>query len=835
MTGGWVRQDAAVPCAALFAALLLAVLPSAAPAAVRVTPEQVVVTGDGASATIERSPLRIAIADASGAVVLRQVANARAAPIPVPPSPTDPQPGGSDYGDRPVLYAPLTFTVGARGFVQYPTTSWNANMLANLEGGVQHSARDVESVTAEGEGARLVVGTSDPARKIELRVAPGSPGTMRVAARATPGDGVSSFSDAFATREGEPFRGFGGRHNRIDQRGTSFFNWVQQQNTGAGQLQPAVGDPEYLFPNGPHAAYYVQSQFVSDRYGFLLDRPELQEWRMASDGADRWRVSAAANGIDYVVAPGAPRRTMATLSAQTGRHRVPPAWAVGPQLDRAVRYPNDDPRGYEAQVRDDIAQIAKYRLPLDAYRIEGFEFLSRDTLREIIGKLKGMGIRAILYYRAFVGKDTIGTDSPADYDEAVAKGYVAKTPTGEPYVFISNFNAPAALIDFTNPEAVTWWEGRIREALELGADGFMQDFGEQVQADMVFANGETGATMHNAYPTLYHRATRQFLDRIGSDAFFYTRAGYTGSAAWESANFPGDETTDWSRSAGLASQTTNMLNRGIGGAFGYMTDIGGYFDIGPYEPTTKELLLRWAAWAALSPLYRLHGSVGDGTHVPWNYDEETVQVYSAFSRLHLAARPLILRLWKEAVATGVPIARPLWLEFPGDDRAARQDQEWMLGPDVLVAPVVQQGADGREVYFPRGCWEAPETGARLSGPSTVRVRAGIDELPYFFRCGRRPFSAEGGAAILPRSRSCRSRRAFRIRLSRRLVSARIYVSGKRVRMLRGRRLRARVDLRGLPKRHVRVVVRGRTRSGRTLVERRAYRTCVRRRSSGRSA
>jgi alpha-D-xyloside xylohydrolase len=362
----------------------------------------------------------------------------------------------------------------------------------------------------------------------------------------------------------------------------------------------------------------------------------------------------------------------------------------------------------------------------------------------------------------------------------------------------------------------------------------MQDFGEQVQSDMVFADGSTGAAMHNRYPVLFHRTTREIVERWSRERaerpriHFYTRSGYTGAPAWEEANFPGDETTDWSRSAGIASLTTNMLNRGVGGAYGFSTDIGGYFDIGPYRPTTKELLLRWAEWAALSPYFRLHGSIQAGTHMPWNYDEETVQLYAAQSRLHLAARPLILSLWREAVRTGVPVARPLWLEFPGDARAAREDQQWMLGPDVLVAPVIVEGARTREVYFPEGCWRHPETGARYNGGQAPRIAAPLGELPYFFRCGTRPFAAvASGGSTLPRR--CSSRRAFRIRLRRDLVAARVYVNARRVRTLRGRRLRAFVDLRGLPRGRFTVRVVGRTRLGRTVVRQRRYRTCVPRR------
>jgi alpha-D-xyloside xylohydrolase len=315
-------------------------------------------------------------------------------------------------------------------------------------------------------------------------------------------------------------------------------------------------------------------------------------------------------------------------------------------------------------------------------------------------------------------------------------------------VFTSNFNADGAVIDFTDPAAVRWWQARVRRALKLGADGFMQDFGEQVFEDMHFADGSTGQTMHNRLPVLYHRATMKVVRRFERrhpqrEIFYFTRAGYTGapgSARYEYANFPGDETTDWTHSAGLASLTTDMLNRAIGGAYGFTADIGGFFDVGPYEPTTKELFLRWAEWAALSPFFRLHGSVGAGTHTPWSYDEQTVAIYKRLSRLHLRARGLIMRLWRRAHRTGIPITRPLWLAYPDEPEAAAQDQEWLLGPKVLVAPVVTEGATSREVYFPRGCWRSPETGLRVRGPATREVEAPLDRLPYFFRCGTRPFT-----------------------------------------------------------------------------------------------
>jgi alpha-glucosidase (family GH31 glycosyl hydrolase) len=514
-------------------------------------------------------------------------------------------------------------------------------------------------------------------------------------------------------------------------------------------LAPVPGtDRDTLFPNGDEAAYYAQSSFVSSAgYGFLLDRDGLSDWRLGSDRASAWRVQAAGRRIDYMVAPGGAPRAMGTLTAITGRHRVPPAWALGPAFDREVRFPIDPPDQYAQEVAQDLRDFDRYRLPLDSYRIEGWQFLPRPVLRNFIGQLRSRDIHPMLYFRAFVGLDTIGTDDPAAFTEALSKGYVATRADGSPYVFTTNFSRPGAIIDFTDPAAVRWWQGRIRAALNLGADGFMQDFGEQVQADMHFHNGATGATMHNRLPVLFHRATRRAVEAFERDhpkreIFFFTRAGYSGtpgSAAYENANFPGDETTDWSHSGGLGSLTTDMLNRSIGGAYGFTADIGGYYDAGPYEiPTSKELFLRWAQWAALSPHFRLHGALLAGTHTPWSYDAETVRLYNSLSRLHRRAAPLILRLWRAARRTGIPVTRPLWLAQPGSAAAARQDQEWLLGPNLLVAPVVQKGARARTVFFPRGCWRRAGGVRRHRGPSSARVSATLSQLPYFVRCGTRP-------------------------------------------------------------------------------------------------
>jgi alpha-glucosidase (family GH31 glycosyl hydrolase) len=791
--------------AAVAATAALSVGGATADAAVVIGPKQIVIPAPGgARAVVSRAPFGVSFVDSSGRTVLSEVAPTTL-PAVVPPTPQ------GEFGTLgtppPALYAPLGFLVGSESVSQTPAAQWEGTLSSVTETGVAYSAQAVLDAQPAGNGVRVTLSTDDPAgRRLIVTIAPAGAGNaLRVTATPTPSSGVATMSDSFASPASEAFRGFGGRHNSLDQHGSEFYNWLQQENVGSGSgsglTAPATpGQDRYMFPNGPYAAYYVQSSFVSSAgYGFLLARDELSHWRLDSDRPDAWQTEVAAPAIDYIVVPGGAAAAIGELTQITGRQPTPPAWAVGSILDRLVKYPSDPAAQYEQEVQSDLDNIDRYHLHLDAYRIEGWQELPRPVLARFIAALKARGIHPLVYFRAFVGQDTTGTDDPAAYDEALARGYVATHADGSPYTFISNFNANAAQIDFTNPAAVSWWQGRIRQALDLGADGFMQDFGEQVLADMHFHDGSTGATMHNRLSVIYHHATRQVIDSYerthpGREVFFFTRAGYSGtpgSAAYENANFPGDETTDWTRSSGLASLTTDMLNRAIGGAYGFTTDIGGYLDIGPYSPTSKELFLRWAEWAALSPLFRLHGSVLAGTHTPWSYDPDTVRVYQQLTDLHLRARPLILRLWQQARATGLPVTRPLWLAYPDDPGAAQQDQEWLLGSDVLVAPVVAQGAVARDVYFPTGCWQRPDTDARYQGPGSQSVPAAVDQLPYFFHCGTQPF-APAPAALPATPPGCRQGRSLRFAVHQnngRVTRVDIFVDGHRVRTVRGRRVR----------------------------------------------
>ena len=401
---------------------------------------------------------------------------------------------------------------------------------------------------------------------------------------------------------------------------------------------------------------------------------------------------------------------------------------------------------YQAKIEGDLADMTRYGVRPSGYAFEGWALLDMAYVRELIRRLRALGVRSVVYHRAYVSDDALSTQVPGDYQDTFSSGVRGHPPGGAALRVRLERRRPATLLDFKRRATLRWWRARLELLLDAGADGFMQDFGEQVQDGMRFADGSTGKTMHNRYPVIFHRASRRIADAWARRhpergvPWFFTRSGYSGrpgSAAYEMGNFPGDETADWSAGSGLRSLGPDMLNRAVGRRL----------RLHHRHRRLRGPAHRSAERGAVHALVRVVGAdaVLPGAQLVAQRHAHAVGLRARGARplegarrLHQRALPLIRRLWRSGRRTGLPPTRPLWLAAPEAPGAHREAQEWMLGPNVLVAPVVIEGARRRRGQLPARLLDRP--GRRASGSA---ARRGCAWRP---RSARSPTSSAAASA-----------------------------------------------------------------------------------------
>ena len=323
--------------------------------------------------------------------------------------------------------------------------------------------------------------------------------------------------------------------------------------------------------------------------------------------------------------------------------------------------------------------------------------------------------------------------------EALSNGYLAPGSERVP--------------DLTNADAAEWLAEGFRSFLDepegRWVDGFFLDRTDEVvpsEAAHVYADGRTGREVHNAYPVMMQRLLAEVVDDArGGDGWVIARAAYTGSSGvsmqWggdtrsrEGIPLPEQPDTGAPTDLGLRSAIVSMQRAAFLGLPYWGSDIGGYTEFG-----SRDTYARWIEVGALSPLMRFHGK---GHHVPWDMpteprrDEEMIDIYRRYVLLHHSLRDYLAGLAKEAHDRGTPIARPLVFEFPDDEGSLDRWDEWLLGPDLLVAPVWKEGARSRVVYIPPGRWvDFWDRDRRVTGPAVFDEQVPLDHIPLFVRSG----------------------------------------------------------------------------------------------------
>ena len=319
-------------------------------------------------------------------------------------------------------------------------------------------------------------------------------------------------------------------------------------------------------------------------------------------------------------------------------------------------------------------------------------------------------------------------------DEASQKGYLVKNSAGEDY-FIDFGEFDCAHVDLTNPEAFGWYKEKIKQnMIAFGCKGWMADFGEYLPTDAVVFSGVSGTVAHNMWPGLWARLNREALEETGNldKVIFFMRSGNAESPRHAQSIWAGDQNVDWSRDDGIGSVIPAALSLAYSGYGISFSDIGGYTTVA-WLKRSKELLLRWTEMSCFTPIMRTHE--GNRPSVNWQFDsdEDTLSYMAYWSDLHKKLKPYIVFCEEENRDKGLAVMRPMnW--FSSEPWALNCIDQYMLGPELLVAPVLKKGAKGRHVCLPEGNWVHLFTGkVYRNGLYQISSRIEDRNIPVFYR------------------------------------------------------------------------------------------------------
>jgi alpha-D-xyloside xylohydrolase len=464
--------------------------------------------------------------------------------------------------------------------------------------------------------------------------------------------------------------------------------------------------------------------FTNRGYGVFVNHPEQVSFEVASEKVERVQFSVPGETLEYFIIYGpSPKEVLARYTALTGRPALPPAWSLGLWLSTSFTTDYD-----EKTVTSFIDGMAARNIPLHVFHFDCFwmkEFNWTDLQwnprffpdpEGMLRRLKSRGLHICVWINPYIAQRSIL------FDEAAQKGYLLRKPNGNIWQ-TDMWQAGMGIVDFSNPEACTWFAGKLRAVLKMGVDSFKTDFGERIPTDVVYHDGSDPFKMHNYYAYLYNKTVFDLLqdERGENDALVFARSATTGGQQFP-VHWGGDSTATFES---MAESLRGGLSLGLSG-FGFWSH-----DIGGFEQTASaDVYKRWTAFGLLSSHSRLHGN--SSYRVPWNYDEEAVTVLSKFTKLKCSLMPYLYRAAIQAHEQGTPVLRAMIFQFPNDPACDYLDLQYMLGDSLLVAPVFSH--DGSVHYYvPEGKWTNFLNGEVIEGARWVRETHDFMSLPLLVR------------------------------------------------------------------------------------------------------
>jgi len=598
--------------------------------------------------------------------------------------------------------------------------------------------RVATKVSRHDEEGAVVLDLTDDAGKNLARARLSTPETGHLVLDVTPGEGPERrFSMGFACDPSDHFAGFGPQTADVDHRGFTVPTLVEEQGVGKDSHDDYTG--AWFLKGRRHSSYAPIPQYLSSRgYIFTAETNRKAWFALCSESERAARVEVELPVKLHLFDGPSPGEAVERATAHFGRPRLPPRVAFAPWNDAI--FGSENVRAIAKQLRDE--KVPSSVIWTEDWKGADWNGESYSLAEEwdvdsklypdfpkLAGDLHDLGFHFYVYFDPFVYTES------AAWPDTSSKGLLVKRQDGSPYVFTGGKLGDTGLIDLDNPEGRAWAVKEMREAMALGVDGWMNDFGEWLPTDAVTFAG-SGMDRHNLYPVLWQETAREAIDGApdGKERLFFARSGWFGTPALADVMWAGDQRTDMQEDDGLPTILPIGIGLGVVGISTFGHDVAGYMTLSN-DGSTRETFFRWTSLGAWSPVMRTHHGWQPLKNWTWNKDAETVAHFRRYAALHMSLVPMWEGLAKRASDTGLPIWRGLFMAYPEDAAVWPIRDEVMVGDGLLVAPVQTPGQTSRPVYLPEGRWYPWSGGAAEEGGRTIEVESAVTEIPVFAREG----------------------------------------------------------------------------------------------------
>jgi alpha-D-xyloside xylohydrolase len=509
-------------------------------------------------------------------------------------------------------------------------------------------------------------------------------------------------TESFTLYPGEAIYGLGEQFSSLNKIGQtiSLWNWEGYGNS-TGRTYKNV--PFFLSTRG---------------YGVFFNESKPITYWVGSREYNRNFIAVEGDLIDYYFFYGPDlKHVLHNYTELTGKANIPPKWSFGAWMSRISYKQQDEVLSTAQRLREEEYPFDVICIDTNWFKIDWccdwkFDETKFPDPKEMCNKLHEMGFRLSLWQMPYIMKLL------PEYKEAKKLGIIAKNRG--PFIFLTN---PSSVIDFSNPKAVKWYQGKLRNLFEIGADVIKVDFGEQIESHMKFQDGD-GRKMHNLFSLLYQKAAFEVTKAFFGKGIIWARSGYAGSQRYP-LHWSGDSSSHFEE---LPNVLRSGLSLGMCGFTFWSQDVGGFI----FSPSDK-LYIRWTEFSIFNSHIRFHGNP-PRFREPWNYNKETQKITRDMLNLRYKLIPYIYTESQICASKGLPMMKSLVLDYIDDPNVYNIEDEYMFGRNLLIAPIITR-EDTRKIYFPEGEWIDYWSFETYEGGKWSEYECPIERIPFFIKGG----------------------------------------------------------------------------------------------------